>query len=279
MQEKNKIPLKITILGSGTSTGVPTIGCDCKVCTSSNPRNHRTRSSILITRLDNGDNLVIDTSPEFRLQMLREGVRRISAVLYTHTHADHAHGFDDLRAFYFQDRRVLRCYLPEEMIKEFRTRFSYAFQPTGYPGITPQVDLKAIPDTGFEVMGLRVEPVELPHGAVTTRGFRIGSFVYCTDFKNFPQKTLDRWRGQIDTMVASGVHFKEHPTHSNVPQTIRLFQKLQVRRGIITHLSHQVEYERDSERLPENIFFAYDGLSLEVETSGRTWSLKDSVFM
>ncbi|MCB9229715.1 MAG: MBL fold metallo-hydrolase [Deltaproteobacteria bacterium] len=260
------IPLTITILGSGTSTGVPLIGCDCDVCTSNNPKNHRTRASLLITRKDTGEHLVIDTGPDFRQQMLRANVRKLSHVLYTHTHADHSHGFDDLRVFCFKNKEAIDCYLPEEMIEEFRTRFSYAFHDTGYPGTPPRVSLHPIPEQLFHVMGLPIEAVRLPHGAVNTAGFRLGRFAYCTDFKHFPSEILNQWRGKVDTMIASGVHFHEHKTHSNVQETIQLFHELRVRQGIITHLAHQVEFERDSANLPENILFAYDGLRLNVTT-------------
>ena len=260
------IPLTITVLGSGTSTGVPTIGCDCEVCTSDHPKNKRTRASILITRNDTGQHIVIDTTPEFRLQMLRAKVTQLSHVLYTHTHADHSHGFDDLRAFYFRTRQPVHCFLPAELIEEFKVRFSYAFRDTGYPGITPQVILEGIPDQTFQILGLDVEPVRLPHGAMETTGFRFGSFVYCTDFKNFPEEKIRQWKGKIHTMIASGVHFKEHPTHSNVYQTTELFQKLEVEQGYITHLAHQVDYQRDSKDLPEKVAFAYDGLTLSVTT-------------
>jgi len=260
------IRLSVTILGSGTSTGVPTIGCDCEVCTGSYTKNKRSRASALITREDTGDHIVIDTTPEFRIQMLKAGVRRLGHVLYTHTHADHSHGFDDLRAFYFHSKKPVRCYMPAEYIPEFKDRFSYAFTDTGYMGTTPQVDLVPVPEKNFEVLGLDIEPVRLPHGSVQTTGFRIGSFAYCTDFKGFPEETLQKWRGKVHTMVASGVHFKNHPTHNNVQETVKLFEDLEVKRGFITHLAHQVCYERDSEKLPERASFAYDGLRFSVTT-------------
>ena len=262
MEKSNK--LKVTILGSGTSTGVPTIACACSVCTSGEPKNIRSRASIMVTNLESSERLVIDTSPDFRLQMLRAGVANLSQVLYTHTHADHCHGFDDLRAFYFVTRKPVVCYLSSQFHGEFKTRFSYAFTSSDSKGATPQVDLREIPQNPFTVNDLTIEPISLPHGTMTTTGFRFGNFAYITDFKSFPEHMIPKWRGQLHTMVASGVRFRPHPTHSSVQETIHLFEKLHVERGILTHLSHDVDYVRDSPKLPDHVSFAYDGLEFEV---------------
>ncbi|MFK7827354.1 MAG: MBL fold metallo-hydrolase [Oligoflexales bacterium] len=260
----SKIPLKVRILGSGTSTGVPTIGCSCKVCMSDDPRNKRRRSSILITRRDTQENLVIDTTPDFRIQILEAKISQLGNVLYTHTHADHCHGFDDLRAFYFFSKSSINCFLSKEFHKEFTTRFSYAFTNTGYKGTTPQVELKEIPKGPFKAIGMEVDPIRLPHGTMQTTGFRFGSFAYITDFKTFPKRLLPKWKGKVHTMVASGVRFKTHPTHSTVDETIQLFKDLRVSRGYITHLSHDIDHQRDSASLPAHISFAYDGLEFEL---------------
>ncbi|NRA45166.1 MAG: MBL fold metallo-hydrolase [Oligoflexales bacterium] len=262
----SNITLKVRILGSGTSTGVPTIGCNCPVCTSDDPRNKRRRSSILITRKDNQENIVIDTTPDFRSQILDAKVSKLENVLYTHTHADHCHGFDDLRAFYFFNKTPINCYLSKELHPEFKARFSYAFTNTGYKGTTPQVELKETPNKPFEVIGLEVDPVRLPHGTMQSTGFRFGRFAYITDFKAFPKRSLAKWKGKIHTMIASGVRYKPHPTHSTVSETIQLFQDLQVKKGYITHLSHDIDHRRDSASLPPHISFAYDGLEFEVVT-------------
>ena len=260
----SNITLKVRILGSGTSTGVPTIGCNCSVCMSKDPRNKRRRSSILMTRKDTKENLVIDTTPDFRMQILDAKISQLGNVLYTHTHADHCHGFDDLRAFYFFNKKSINCYLSKEFHSEFTTRFSYAFTNTGYKGTTPQVELKEIPKGSFKVLGIEIEPVRLPHGTMQTTGFRFGSFAYITDFKVFPKRLLAKWKGKIRTMIASGVRYKPHPTHSTVDETIQLFRDLEVAKGYITHLSHEIDHERDSASLPDHISFAYDGLEFEV---------------
>lgn len=259
-----KIPLRITVLGSGTSTGVPTIGCRCPVCRSLDPRNKRLRTSILITRKDTGQHILIDTSPDLRQQMIRANVRDLQHVLYTHTHADHTHGFDDLRAFFFHSKKAVQVFLSEDNVDEFKVRFAYAFMPTGYLGITPQIDIKLLADN-FEVIGLPIQRIRLPHGHVLTNAFRIGSFAFATDFKEFGPAEIAAWQGAVEIMIASGLRFSPHPTHSTIDETIALFDKLAVKHGIITHLSHDVDYARDSPKLPHGYRFAYDGMTISVD--------------
>lgn len=253
--------MRVHILGSGTSTGVPVIGCECEVCTSSDARNQRTRASIAIEV--QGKTFLVDTSPELRLQVLRANIKSIDAVLYTHLHADHAHGFDDLRAFWFKSRATLPLYLFPEYIEELKSRFSYAFEDTGYRGAIPQVDLLPI-ECPFEIAGIKVEPVRLPHGSVETCAFKIGRFLYATDFKRFSEDQEQKLMGHIDVMLASGIHFGEHRTHSVIPETLGLFKRLQVKRGIISHLAHEVEYRRDSALMPPGVELAYDGMVIDL---------------
>jgi len=257
------VPIKITILGCGTSTGVPTIGCKCAVCKSSHPKNKRLRSSIMITRLDDGRNIVIDTTPDFRAQMLRENVSSIEAVLYTHTHADHCHGFDDLRAFYFFSGKPIPCYLSREHLFDLKSRFSYAFEETGYLGLPPQVTLLEMESKVDIWSDMEIEVVRLEHGNVMSAAFRMGSFAYATDFKCFSESVLEMWSGKISLMVASGLRFSEHKTHSSIPETIQIFERLGVQRGIITHMAHEVEYEQHSQQLAPHIELAYDGMQIE----------------
>ena len=255
-------PARITILGSGTSTGVPVIGCACAVCASSDPHDKRTRTSLVVT-LPSGANLLFDTAPELRLQAVAVGLREIAAVIYTHLHADHCHGFDDLRAFAFHAGGAIPCYLARGAEAEFRRRFAYALEDTGYAGAKPQVDIRVFDEAPFEVAGVVLEPAFAPHGAFTTAVFRLGAFAYATDFKALPDALIARWRGQIHTMVASGLHFSPHPTHSTLPETLALFEKLEVKRGIITHMSHEIEHARDSAKLPPNVQLGFDGMSVD----------------
>ena len=255
-----------TILGSGTSTGVPVIGCACLVCKSTDPFDQRMRSSLLLT-LPDGNNLVIDTGPDFRAQMLHAKVAKLEHVLYTHTHADHCHGFDDLRAFHFNGQNSVYCYVAKRHANEFRQKFAYAFRDTGYIGTKLQVTLVEFDETPFALLGLEVEPAYAVHGNVQSAVFRIGRFAYATDFKFFSPELIARWRGKIDTMVASGIHYGDHPTHSCIQQTIALMAALQVKQGYITHISHKIMHARDQSGLPPGISFAYDGLRFGVELS------------
>lgn len=257
--------MKIQILGSGTSTGVPVIGCRCSVCTSGEPRNQRMRASIAISEGDR--TVLIDTSPEMRLQVLRAGIEKLDAVLYTHLHADHSAGFDDLRAFYFRSRDAIDVYLLKQYIPELKERYRYAFEDTGYQGAVPTVNLHEIPEGNFTVAGFDVEPVRLAHGHVESCGFRFGRFAYATDFKNFPQATIDKWRGKIDVMVASGIHFGTHSSHSVIPETVALFEALEVKRGIISHLAHDVDYVKHSALLPARAEFAFDGMAIDLKST------------
>lgn len=250
--------MEIIILGSGTSAGVPVIGCHCEVCDGLEPKNQRSRASIAI--IYRGKTILIDTAPELRIQLRKAKIDRADAILYTHLHADHLHGFDDIRAFGFTDSTPVPVYLRDTYMEELTTRFSYAFQDTGYKGARPIVELRRIDSQPFNFLDIEIDPIELPHGSVTTSAFRIDNFAYATDFKRFSLEQIERWKGKIHTMIASGIHFGQHDTHSVIPETIDLFDKLEVQRGIISHLAHQVDYVRDSPKLPKHVEFAYDDM-------------------
>jgi phosphoribosyl 1,2-cyclic phosphate phosphodiesterase len=255
--------IRVTILGSGTSTGVPVIGCECQVCRSSDPRHQRTRASVMI-ELDHGESIVIDTGPDFRMQMLRHRVKNLHHIFYTHIHADHCHGFDDIRAFYFRSLTPMNCYLPRGYVEEFKARFRYAFYDEGYIGTKPQVILHEVDEGRLEVMGQSFETVLLPHGNSQSMAFRLGSFAYATDFKVFPPELVDRWKGRLHTLVASGVRYRPLPTHSTLPETASLMENLGVKRGIISHLNHDVDHTMAERDLPSHLRLAYDGLVFDV---------------
>jgi phosphoribosyl 1,2-cyclic phosphate phosphodiesterase len=254
--------MRVTILGSGTSTGVPVIGCSCSVCRSPHLENRRTRASIMVTI--GNRNLLFDTSPELRLQILSNGFTQVDAVLYSHMHADHTAGFDDLRAFYFQSRKPLKIYMLPEYIEEIKSRFAYAFLDTGYAGIKPQVVPLPLYDKPLMIEGIEVDPVRVDHGHVSSCGFRIANFAYVTDFKNFPQSKISEWRGKVDVMIASGIHFGTHASHSVIPETIQLFEDLGVTKGVLSHLAHEVDYFEHQSLLPDFVEFAYDGMKIDV---------------
>tara|TARA_B100001094_G_C18135495_1_gene774823 strand:+ start:313 stop:963 length:651 start_codon:yes stop_codon:yes gene_type:complete len=207
--------------------------------------------------------VVVDTGPDFRQQVLQSGINRLNAVLYTHAHADHTNGFDDLRAFSFYGGGEIPCYILPEYIEEMKLRFGYAFCKTGYRGATPSVALHPIKGP-FKLFGKLVEPLCFPHGSVNTCGFKIGNFAYVTDFKLFSDDQKKGWAGKVKVMIASGLHFDPHASHSNIPETIQLFEDLGVEKGILTHLSHKVLHAETERLLPDHVNLAYDGLVVDV---------------
>lgn len=259
--------IKVTILGCGSSPGVPVIGCDCAVCSGGDPFNQRTRASLLLTvRAGTPDeqHAVFDTAPEFRIQLLREKVRHIEHVIYTHTHSDHCAGFDDLRALFFRARHPLALHGAPAHLADLKQRFPYVFESTGYHGTTPDLALHEItPGKPFQILGIDAEAATVEHGNQEVTVFRIGGLVYATDFKTLPDDLIARWRGKVHTMVASGLRMTSHPTHSSLPETVAIMQKLEVKQGIITHLGHEIDYQAVSRPLPANIRLAFDGLSVE----------------
>jgi phosphoribosyl 1,2-cyclic phosphodiesterase len=240
------------------------MGCGCSICLSTDPKNKRTRASILITTKE-GKNIVVDTGPDFRQQALISKIKKIDAILYTHIHADHCNGFDDLRAFRFFDETPIPTYLLEEQIEPLKSRFLYAFSKTGYSGVVPSLSLIPMPMKSFPLLGLDVDVIKLNHGDIDVCGFKFGTFAYVTDFKSLSETQIKRWAGSIDTMIASGVHFGSHPCHSVIPETVELFKQLQVKKGYITHISHEVDYAKHSRNLPEGVEFAYDGLNFVID--------------
>ena len=267
--------LEITILGCGSSPGVPVIGCKCDVCQSSKPRNQRLRSSILISGLLNTSdnkvvtrNLVVDTTPDFRAQMLVAGVCELTDVLYTHTHADHCHGFDDLRSFGFSQSHRINCYLKKQDHKDLTTRFCYAFSNKKTKGIVPQTNLIIIEQKPFCLLSsvwqnLEIDPLFLDHYNLKSTGYRVGSLAYATDFTKFTSDQINYWKNKIHTMIVSGLHYQPHHSHSSIPETLELIEALGVRRAIITHLSHLVDYYKPKIKLPKHVVLAYDGLKID----------------
>ncbi len=251
--------MKITILGSGTSTGVPMVGCDCAVCRSGDPRDRRTRASLLIRHADR--NILVDTCTDLRQQMLRERVEQIDAVLFTHAHADHVNGIDDLRGFYFRHRTVIPCYACPSAMERLVSGFRYVFAQDD--GATHPPLLRAVSVDGpFELFGLPVVPVRLVHGPGTSCGYRIMSFAYLTDCNAIPPDSLAALQG-LETLVIDGLRWSAHPFHFNIEAAIAVAQQLGVPRIILTHLTHEVAHA-ESLRLPAGVEFAYDGMTIEL---------------
>ncbi|WP_281184590.1 GPMC system MBL fold metallohydrolase [Trichlorobacter lovleyi] len=252
--------MKIIVLGSGTSTGVPMVGCSCPVCSSSDPRDRRSRASLLIRHA--GKNILVDSSTDLRSQMLREMVPQIDAVLFTHAHADHVNGIDDLRGFYFLHRQVIPCYACPATMERLLSGFGYAFHQE--KGATHPPLLEARVTGGpFDLFGLQVLPVPLEHGVDGSCGYRIGSFAYLTDCSAIPPASLALLQG-VATVVVDGLRWSPHPFHFNIEGAIAALRELGVRRMILTHLTHEVRHA-DERRLPDGVEFAYDGMNFELE--------------
>jgi len=252
--------LKVAILGSGTSTGVPVIACECKVCTSSDKRNNRTRSSILISRGDT--NILIDTSTDLRYQALKNEIRGLSAVLFTHSHADHLHGIDELRSFNFIQKRAIPCYGDDKTIGRIKAMFSYIFEPqdNGGGGV-PRLDMNEV-SAPFYIDGLEITPIEVFHGKELILGYRMGNMAYITDCSDIPSLSMTKLHN-LDLLILGALRHRPHNTHFNIKQALEVVERLRPRHTYFTHLSHEVEYESISAELPDGVELAYDGLTVE----------------
>lgn len=249
---------QITILGSGTSTGVPVPGCSCPVCSSQDPRDRRTRCSLLIAC--GGRNILIDTATDLRHQALREGIAHVDAVLYTHTHADHIHGIDDLRAFCLTNAQAIPIFGSEQTIATIRRNFSYIFDEELEPGWRPRLEPRVVA-APFELFGLFIEPLLLYHGKGLAQGYRIGPLAYLTDCNALPEATEEALKG-VEVLVIDGLRFRPHASHFNIAQAVEVGQRLGARRTLLTHLAHDVDHRRHGAQLPEGVELAYDGLRL-----------------
>ena len=249
-----------TFLGTGTSVGVPMIGCDCAVCTSADPRNHRYRCSVLIGTPQG--NLLIDTTPELRLQLLRAKIKIVHAVLYTHAHADHMYGMDDLRPIPRLLGGPVPLYCTTEVERKLRQSFAYAFspeaeiQPMGY---LPKLVFRNITEETFEVLEERITPIPLEHAHFSVFGFRIGDLAYCTDVNKIPKESMKRLEG-VEILILDALRFRPHPAHFCVDEALEVIDRLQPAKAYLTHISHDIEHEATSKTLPPNVELAYDGL-------------------
>ena len=252
----------LTVLGSGTSMGVPTIGCNCAVCCSSDPRDRRTRPSVMIAY--NGHHVLIDTTPDFREQALREKITSIDAVFYTHTHADHILGIDDLRPLSFAHKPGrMPLYADPQAADFLRNMFRYIFDADYKFGGLPQVEMKPI-EGPVELFGARFEPVTVIHGETPILGFRFGSAAYLTDQSDVPPESLDRLR-QLDILFLDALRYKPHPTHSTVEQSLKIVEKVKPKRAFFTHICHDLPHAAAEAALPPGVLLAYDGMKLEFE--------------
>jgi phosphoribosyl 1,2-cyclic phosphate phosphodiesterase len=250
------------LLGTGTSVGVPAIGCACSVCTSRDPKNNRTRASAILGLP--GGNLLIDTAPDLRHQLLREGIGIVNAVVFTHEHADHLHGLDDLRLFPFLLGHAVPLLCTDVVETRIRKAFDYAFTDREHThrGAVPQLQIHTITDEPFEVLDQDVLPIPLEHGPhCRVLGFRFGNVAYCTDTNFIPKSSLDRMR-DLDVLVLDALRFTPHPTHLSVEQALAVIEELQPKMTYLTHLSHDLDYAATNAILPPHVRLAYDGLRI-----------------
>ncbi len=252
----------LTVLGSGTSVGVPTIGCDCAVCNSTDPHDRRTRPSILIEY--SGRAILIDTTPDFREQAIRERIRHLDAVLYTHTHADHLLGIDDLRPLSYQHRPgKLPLYARPDAAAFIRNMFGYIFAPAYKFGGLPQLELIEISGP-VELFGAKFEPVTVIHGETEILGFRFGSAAYLTDHSQIPESSMARLK-DLDILFLDALRHQPHPTHSTVENSTRIVEVLQPRRAFFTHICHDLPHQATNAALPNDVGLSYDGMKLDFE--------------
>jgi phosphoribosyl 1,2-cyclic phosphate phosphodiesterase len=252
--------MRITFLGTGTSQGVPMIGCDCRVCTSGDARDKRLRTSILVEGPRGA--VVIDSGPDFRQQMLRESVKSLDAVVFTHEHKDHIAGLDDVRAYNYLSGRPMEVYATSRVQEALRREFHYVFSGVAYPGI-PRIELQTIQRAPFEVAGMVFQPIEVMHLNLPVLGFRIGDFTYITDANFIPEPQLDKIRGSR-YLVLNALRRDKHVSHYNLREAIDLIRSLAPEKAWLTHLSHQMGLHAEVEaELPPEIRCAYDGLKVE----------------
>jgi len=252
-------PIKRTVLGTGTSSGVPMIGCDCEVCTSMDKKDKRLRSSILVQSPNT--TLVVDTGPDFRYQMLRKKVRHLDAVLYTHPHKDHMAGLDDVKAYNFLAKKPMNIYADSLTEEALRRDFYYAFTDTKYPGI-PELNLNTITLEPFVVGDIPIIPIQVWHLKMPVLGFRFGRFTYITDANRIDEPEKEKIKG-TEVLVLNALRKKQHISHFTLGEAIELANELEVPEAYFTHISHQLGRHQDIEgELPEGIHLAYDGLEL-----------------
>ena len=266
-------PLTITILGSGTSTGVPMIGCHCPVCSSDDPRDKRSRCSIVVAYHGQGADrqILVDTTPELRIQALANRIDRIDSVVFTHAHADHIFGLDDLRRYNAINHAPLPLYADAAALNIIQRAFAYAFEPhEKVPGALYRPELVPHPIAGpFDLFGKKWIPIPMIHGRLSVLGFRIGGFAYCTDCNEIPDSsremlTSPEWGGPIDTLIIDGLRPTPHPTHLSFEQSVAMIEKLRPRRAFFTHVAHNMKHADIERDLPPHIRVLHDGLILTV---------------
>ncbi len=255
-------PKKITFLGTGTSMGVPVIGCKCDVCTSSDLRDNRLRTSILIQH--EGHNVVIDSGPDFRMQMLTHHVDSLDALVFTHEHKDHTAGLDDVRAYNFIGKKSITVWASDRVEQALRNDFHYAFAETKYPGV-PEIQFERITDVPFSINALSFQPLEVKHHKLPVHGFRISDFVYITDANMIPSETWPKIQSP-KVLVINALRKTQHISHFTLQEAVDIAREIKAEKTYLLHISHQMgRHDLVSEELPDGVEIAYDGLTIEVD--------------
>lgn len=253
--------IKVTFLGTGTSHGVPVITCKCPVCRSEDPRDNRLRTSVLIET--QGKVFVIDTGPDFRLQMLREDVQQLDGIFFTHAHKDHVAGLDDIRAFNYVTKKPVDVYAEKRVQESLKREYAYVFADEKYPGI-PQMELHTINDKPFIAKEIEIIPIRAYHYKLPILGFRIGDFSYITDANFIPPKDMEKLKG-TKKLVINALRKKTHISHFSLGEALQVIEKIEPDKAYLIHLSHLMGLHRTvEEELPENVHIAYDGLKIEI---------------
>lgn len=256
---------ELVFLGTGTSSGLPVLGCHCEVCSSADPRDTRLRTSACV-RTDSGETILLDAGPDFRIQALRAGIERTDGVLVTHAHQDHIGGLDELRQINFAMKRSIPVYGNTRALEEIRRRFDYVFRPTQEGGGKPKLDLIEVGGE-FSVGKTAVLPLPVLHGDIPILGYRIGGLSYVTDASRIPEETLERMKGS-EILVLNALRYEPHPTHFSLGQALETIDRIRPREAYLVHLTHHFLHARDGAKLPANVFFATDGLAIRGFQSG-----------
>jgi phosphoribosyl 1,2-cyclic phosphate phosphodiesterase len=255
--------MQLTLLGVGSSAGTPVIGCRCETCSSNHPRNKRTRCSAAVT-LPGGEVILIDTGPDLRSQALREGLNRVDAVLYTHTHADHLHGIDDLRAFCQLQKAQIPLFGNADTVEHIRQKFPYTLrEPADYWDL-PVLTVNEV-NQAFELFGVRITPIPVQHGRIGILGYRIGDMAYLTDVSDIPESSLALLEG-LRILFLDCLRYKPHYTHINLEQSLGYASRINAESTYMIHMTHEMEYEALGKLLPDTMYVGYDGLKLSFDS-------------
>lgn len=254
--------VNVVVLGSGTSHGVPMIGCRCAVCTSDDPRDRRSRPSVFVQQ--GGTRFLVDTAPELRLQCLANGIDAVDAVLFTHHHADHVTGLDDLRRFNWLMKKAMPCFGSERTLAGLRQMFRYAFERApDSPHSRPELDFHTFGDAPLAIQDAEVIPVPLMHGPMPVLGYRFGRFAYCTDCNSIPAESFDRLKG-LEVLILDALRIRAHPAHFTLEQAVEAARRVGATRTYFTHMTHELKHAETEASLPDGMFLAYDGLRISI---------------